>query len=407
MAIHSVSDVTRYIKGLIEREPALGSIQVRGEVSNFKRYASGHCYFTLKDAQSALKCVMFRSSAVRLHFQPENGMQVVGSGRISVYERDGAYQFYVNRMEPEGLGGLAAAFEQLKKKLTAEGLFDEAHKKRLPRYPHTIGIVTSPSGAVLRDIYHVSKRRWPQVKLVLRPVLVQGEQSAEQVADAIRFFNEAYPVDVLIVGRGGGSMEDLWSFNEEVVVRAIYASQIPVISAVGHETDFTLADFAADQRAATPSQAAEFAVPDRHELYRYVGSLQARVRAQAQRGLHQKRLRLEALLGHTALRQPQLLLAERRQRLDRLMARLQELGQGQLEQKKHRLQLTLDRLDLLNPLQVLRRGYGVVEKDGQPLTSVKAVHTGDALDLILQDGHVPATAGRPVPKRQRRVRKED
>lgn len=407
MAIHSVSEVTQYIKGLFEHEPILNNIQVRGELSNFKRYASGHCYFTLKDAQAALKCVMFRSSAAKLRFQPENGMQIVGTGRISVYERDGVYQLYVQRMEPEGLGSLAAAFEQLKERLTAEGLFETEHKQPLPTYPHRIGIVTSASGAVLRDIYHVSKRRWPAVQLVLRPVLVQGEQSAAQIAEAIRFFNEQYPVDVLIVGRGGGSLEDLWSFNEEIVVRAIYASHIPVISAVGHETDFTLADFVADQRAATPSQAAELAVPDRREVYRYVQSQQARLQTLASRELRQKRLRLEALLNHTALRQPQLLLADRRQRLDRALARLQELAGQQLQAKKHQLQLTLDRLDLLNPLQVLRRGYGIVEQAERPCTTVKQIKAGDALKIILRDGYVPATAGTPVSHKASARRKED
>lgn len=402
MAIHSVSQVTAYIKGMFDRERAFGSILIRGEISNFKRYASGHCYFTLKDEASSLKCVMFRASAAHLRFQPENGMQVVGSGRISVYERDGVYQFYVNSMKPEGAGDLALAFEQLKAKLTAEGLFDEAHKKPLPRFPHTIGIVTSSSGAVLRDIYHVSKRRWPSIQLVLRPVLVQGEQSAEQVAAAIRFFNESYPVDVLIVGRGGGSMEDLWSFNEEPVVRAIYESKIPVISAVGHETDFTLADFAADRRAATPSQAAELAVPDREELTRYVESLQDRLQTVSRRGIQQKRLRLGALLSSTALRQPQLLLAARRQRLDHAMARLQELGKSQMEARKHRLQLAMDRLDLLSPLHVLRRGYGVLEREGAAVTSIRQVQEGDAMTVILKDGRVPVTAGKPYTGTERK-----
>ena len=247
MGIHNVSEVTNYIKRMFQREPVLGCIH-RGELSNFRCYASGHCYFTLKDAASAIKCVMFRSRAQGLRFRPENGMQVVVSGSISVYERDGVYQLYADHMMPEGAGDLALAFEQLKARLASEGLFDDAHKQPLPRFPKRIGIVTSISGAVLRDIYHVSKRRWPAVQLVLRPVLVQGEEAAAQIAAAIAFFNEKYPVDVLIVGRGGGSMEDLWAFNEEPVVRAIYASKIPVISAVGHETDFTLADFASDQR---------------------------------------------------------------------------------------------------------------------------------------------------------------
>ena len=332
MEIHSVSEVTNFIKRMFQREPVLGCIQVRGELSNFRCYASGHCYFTLKDATSCIKCVMFRSRAQGLRFRPENGMQVVVSGNISVYERDGVYQLYADRMMPEGAGDLALAFEQLKARLAAEGLFDAAHKKPLPRFPKRIGIVTSISGAVLRDIYHVSKRRWPSVQLVLKPVLVQGEEAAAQIAAAIAFFNEKYPVDVLIVGRGGGSMEDLWAFNEEPVVRAIYASKIPVISAVGHETDFTLADFASDQRAATPSQAAELAVPDRAELLRYTESLMARLAQQGKRQLQEKRLRLDACRRSAALQKPQLLLASRTQRLDHATARLDALMKSQMKE---------------------------------------------------------------------------
>ncbi|MBQ2136638.1 MAG: exodeoxyribonuclease VII large subunit, partial [Selenomonas sp.] len=240
MAVHSVSEVNRYIKELLAREPVLSGMQVRGEISNYKQYPSGHCYFTLKDASSALKCVMFRSRAQYLRFKPENGMQVVAGGSLSVYERDGVYQLYVDSLMPEGTGDLAVAFEQLKKKLSAEGLFAEERKRPLPAFPKKIGVVTSSAGAVLRDIYRVSKRRWPAVQLVLYPVQVQGTEAAGQIARGIEFFSRTYPVDVIIAGRGGGSMEDLWAFNEEVVVRAIAAAQVPVISAVGHETDFTL-----------------------------------------------------------------------------------------------------------------------------------------------------------------------
>ena len=261
MAVHSVSDVNRYLKDLLAGEPLLQGISVRGEISNFKQYPSGHCYFTLKDTNSALKCVMFRSRAQYLRFLPQNGMQVVAGGSIAVYERDGVYQLYVDNLIPEGTGDLALAFEQLKEKLAAEGLFDPARKQPLPAFPKKIGVVTSSAGAVLRDIYRVSKRRWPGIQLVLYPVQVQGEGAAEQIARGIDFFAEEYAVDVIIAGRGGGSMEDLWAFNEEPVVRAIAACPVPLISAVGHETDFTLADFAADVRAATPSQAAELAVP--------------------------------------------------------------------------------------------------------------------------------------------------
>jgi len=392
VGIHNVSEVTNYIKRMFQREPVLGCIQVRGELSNFRCYASGHCYFTLKDAASAIKCVMFRSRAQGLRFRPENGMQVVVSGSISVYERDGVYQLYAERMMPEGAGDLALAFEQLKARLASEGLFDDAHKKPLPRFPKRIGIVTSISGAVLRDIYHVSKRRWPAVQLVLRPVLVQGEEAAAQIAAAIAFFNEKYPVDVLIVGRGGGSMEDLWAFNEEPVVRAIYASKIPVISAVGHETDFTLADFASDQRAATPSQAAELAVPDRMELLRYTESLMARLSQQERRQLQEKRLRLAACLRSAALQNPQLLLAGRAQRLDRAIAALESQMKGQMKEKRHALEIVLQQLDYLNPVHILRQGYGIVEKEGAPLTSVRAVKEGDLLTITLKDGRIPARA---------------
>ncbi|MCI6158992.1 MAG: exodeoxyribonuclease VII large subunit [Selenomonadaceae bacterium] len=392
MNVHSVSSLNAYIKGLFARETVLQHILVRGEVSNFKRYMSGHCYFTLKDAKSALKCVMFRSYASRLRFQPENGMQIVVEGRIAVYERDGVYQLYAENLQPEGAGSLAIAFEQLKQKLSAEGLFDAAHKKPLPKFPKKIGIVTSLSGAVLRDIYHVSKRRWPSVELVLYPVTVQGGESASEIAAGIRFFNEKHPVDVLIVGRGGGSMEDLWSFNEEVVVRAIYNSVIPVISAVGHETDFTLADFAADKRAATPSQAAEFAVPDRQELRRYVESLRARLGTLARREVQTRRLRVEGLLQSTALSKPQLLLAGRKQRLDRAQARLLELCQKSLTTKKQALTTAMEKLEILSPVHVLRRGYSIVEKQGRPITSVQQVTAGDALTLVMKDGRITAIA---------------
>lgn len=389
-AVHSVSDVTNYIKRMFQRESVLTHISVRGELSNFKCYASGHCYFTLKDAASCIKGVMFRSRAQYLRFRPENGMQVVVTGNISVYERDGVYQLYADRMMPEGAGDLALAFEQLKAKLSAEGLFDASHKQPLPKFPKRIGIVTSISGAVLRDIYHVSKRRWPSVQLVLKPVLVQGEEAAGQIAEAIAFFNEKYPVDVLIVGRGGGSMEDLWAFNEEPVVRAIYASKIPVISAVGHETDFTLADFASDQRAATPSQAAELAVPDRQDYLRYVGSLKARLQQEMQRALTEKRLRLDACLHSTAMKNPQLLLADRAQRLDQLRTRLDSLTKSQLQDRKHQLAIVLQKLDLLNPVHILRQGYGIVEKQGEAVSSIKEIKAGDLLDITLKDGRCRA-----------------
>ena len=386
VAVHSVSEVNRYIKELLAREPVLSGMQVRGEISNYKQYPSGHCYFTLKDASSALKCVMFRSRAQYLRFKPENGMQVVAGGSLSVYERDGVYQLYVDSLMPEGTGDLAVAFEQLKKKLSAEGLFAEERKRLLPAFPQKIGVVTSSAGAVLRDIYRVSKRRWPAVQLVLYPVQVQGTEAAGQIARGIEFFSRTYPVDVIIAGRGGGSMEDLWAFNEEVVVRAIAATQVPLISAVGHETDYTLADFAADVRAATPSQAAELAVPDRAEVRRQVLALKAQLTRQMQKEIADRRWRLENLLASRALRNPQQLLSEKRQRLDYLLENLQaQLSLG-LQGKKHRLDILLNRLAAINPTAVLRRGFALAVKGDKIVSSVHDVALDDELMLTLADG---------------------
>ena len=377
MTVHSVSDVTRYIKGMFEGEEILSDILIRGEVSNFKRYPSGHCYFTLKDADASMKCVMFNGYARNLRFTPENGMQVIAGGSVSVYERDGAYQLYVNTLTPEGAGSLALAFEQLKEKLYAEGLFDEMHKQPLPRFPRRIGIVTSSAGAVLRDIHKVAKRRWPAVQLILHPVLVQGAEAAGQIAEAIRFFNEKYP-------------EDLCAFNEEPVVRAIYASQIPVISAVGHETDTTLADFVSDRRAATPSQAAEFAVPDAAELRQYAVGLLARLHAGRTRQMEQHKARIRALVDRPWYRNPRLLIAGPMQRTDRAVERLHRAAKDGRTNARHRLELVLKRLELLNPVQILYRGFSVVEKDGQTVTRSKNLAVGDRLSITFADGKISA-----------------
>lgn len=386
--IHSVSDVTRYIMGLLQNEQLLQNLLVRGEISNFKCYTSGHCYFTLKDSEASIKCVMFRSRAQGLRFRPENGMSVIVRGNIAVYERDGVYQLYADSMTPEGAGELALAFEQLKKKLTAEGLFDDSHKKPLPFFPRKIGVVTSPSGAVLRDIYHVSKQRNPGIRLVLYPVQVQGDAAAEEISRGIRFFNDKYPVDVLIVGRGGGSAEDLWAFNEEPVVRAIYDSHIPVVSAVGHETDFTLADFAADRRAATPSHAAELAVPDTRALQHRLAVLMVRMTTAARHQLQIKRERLTRCQKSTILERPHQFLDKRRQRLDIAVLRLSQLKTAALQKNRHRLELVLQRLDMMNPARVLRRGYSIVEKEEGIVRKASEVYVGDALTVILSDGRL-------------------
>lgn len=393
MTVHSVSALTQYIKSMFQSEGLLRNVSVEGELSNYKMYASGHCYFTLKDETASLKGVMFKSRARLLRFQPENGMKVVATGEVSVYERDGAYQLYVERLLPVGAGELSVAFEQLKARLAAEGLFNEEHKKPLPPFPRTIGIVTSLSGAVLRDIYRVSKRRDANVRLVLYPTLVQGEGAAAEIAAAIRFFNEKYPVDLLIVGRGGGSAEDLWAFNEEPVVRAIYDSVIPVISAVGHETDTTLSDYASDVRAATPSQAAELAVPETAALFRRIGECEMRLQKAVKSRLYYERERVERLGGFFLKRPPQALLAERRQRLDMAAEALDRGMRRALLEKQHAFQVAAEKLEMLNPLHVIRRGYSVVEKGGAAVRSVKELAAGDGILVRLADGSFDAVVG--------------
>ncbi|WP_315374681.1 exodeoxyribonuclease VII large subunit [uncultured Selenomonas sp.] len=393
MTVHSVSALTQYIKSMFQSEGLLRNVSVEGELSNYKMYASGHCYFTLKDETASLKGVMFKSRARLLRFQPENGMKVVATGEVSVYERDGAYQLYVERLLPVGAGELSVAFEQLKARLAAEGLFNEEHKKPLPPFPRTIGIVTSLSGAVLRDIYRVSKRRDANVRLVLYPTLVQGEGAAAEIAAAIRFFNEKYPVDLLIVSRGGGSAEDLWAFNEEPVVRAIYDSVIPVISAVGHETDTTLSDYASDVRAATPSQAAELAVPETAALIRRIGECEMRLQKAVKSRLYYERERVERLGGFFLKRPPQVLLAERRQRLDMAAEALDHGMRRALLEKQHAFQVAAEKLEMLNPLHVIRRGYSVVEKDGAAVRSVKELAAGDGILVRLADGSFDAVVG--------------
>ena len=389
----AVGELTRYLANLISGDRALRNLAVKGEISNFKQYASGHCYFNLKDAQGIIPCVMFRSSASRLRFRPEDGMAVIAAGSVNVYVEGGRYQLYVNDMLPDGVGDLAMAFEQLKARLSQEGLFDQEHKKPLPIYPATIGIVTSPSGAVLRDIYRVSKRRFPGIRLVLKPVQVQGAGAAEQIAQAVDFFNAHYPVDVLIVGRGGGSLEDLWAFNEEVVVRAIYNSAIPVISAVGHETDFTLADFVADERAATPSQAAEMAVRDGQEIAAQLLSLQTRLRNSAVQQLDIRRKGIVHLLTRPVMENPHLMLEQRMERLDNLAARLGQSGSQQLKQQVQHLTHLMDKLELMNPMNTLRRGYGMVRSnDNRVIATIQEVQAGDRIQVELQDGIIHAQA---------------
>ena len=335
---------------------------------------------------------MFRSRSINLRFQPQNGLAVIVAGNISVYETDGVYQFYVDSMTVEGIGGLALAYEQLKQKMMTEGLFDTGHKKILPKYPAKIGIITSAAGAVLRDIYNVSKRRYPSVQLVLAPVQVQGNEAAGQIVAAIKLFNDKYPVDVIIVGRGGGSIEDLWAFNEEVLVRAIFDSKIPIISAVGHETDTTLADYAADVRAATPSQAAELAVPDRQDLIYRINSLYNQLRRGADRQLSLKNTRLERCRQEKWYTKPQILLAPYYQAFDQVNEELHNKVKVKRDNMRVSLQHLTEKLGLLNPIQVLFRGYAIAEKNDQIVSRAAEINPGDEIQLTFTDGKISVVA---------------
>lgn len=390
MEIYSVTEITRHIKCLMEADGVLHSVFVRGELSNFKRHYSGHCYFTLKDGTAQIKCVMFRSRAQYIRFAPADGMQIVAGGNVTVFERDGQYQLYAERLLPEGIGELQLAYEQLKSRLEQEGLFAAAHKKPIPAFVRKIGVITSATGAVLRDIYTVTKRRNWQVALCLYPVQVQGAEAAGEIAHAIEVFNRYYPVDVLIVGRGGGSIEDLWAFNEERVVRAVYNSEIPVISAVGHETDYTLTDFASDLRAATPSQAAELAVFDHAETVRRIRSLKGELFLKARQVLEGKRTRYALCANHRVFREPETLLAQKREILDRQIQRFYQVAELDFFNKQNRLQSALEKLELLNPLGVLKRGYAVVKRNERLIASAASLKEGDEVKVVFADGSVKA-----------------
>lgn len=387
--VYSVSQVNKLIKAIVEGERRFANIQVRGEISNFKRYSSGHCYFTLKDTGGVLKAVMFKTAARTLRFEPQNGDTVIAVGRISVYERDGVYQLYTDLMIPEGTGDLMLAFEQLKQKLLNEGLFDESRKKQLPVNPKTVGIITSPSGAAVRDLITVSRRRNKGIKLLLYPVRVQGKEAPAEIAHAIEFMNRNKMADVLIVGRGGGSIEELWAFNEEQTVRAVAASEIPVVSAVGHETDFTLTDFAADKRAATPSQAAEIVVADANAYLNSVAELEKRLKNTVLKRLALSETTLKRLQNSWALSNPQRMLEGRMQRFDFASVRLEQVFNAALTQKQHSCGVLAAKLDALSPLTVLARGYSVTENtDGKIIRSIADVRWGDEIVTQVGDGNV-------------------
>jgi exodeoxyribonuclease VII large subunit len=389
VAVLSVGAVTRYIKGLFEHDDQLADVLVRGEISNFKRHYSGHCYFTLKDSEATLRAVMFRGRAQLLRFEPKDGFKVIAGGQISVFERDGQYQLYVDQLIPEGVGELSLAFNQLKDKLAAEGLFDEGRKRPLPMLPRAVGIITSPTGAALRDIVTVAKRRHPGVQLVLLPVQVQGPEAPPQIAAAVKTLNRLGQVDVIIAGRGGGSIEELWAFNDEAVVRAIAASAIPVVSAVGHQTDYTLADFAADRRAATPSQAAELVVPDVRELTKYIGTLRGLLETYVTGMVTGRRSRLAECLASRVFRQPDHLLAAKRQAVDWYIQRLQQALKDTVLAKRHGLKLAAGKLAVLDPLAVLARGYSLTRTpDGRVIKKAADVAVGQYLEVVLAKGRL-------------------
>ncbi len=386
--VFSVSEANGFIKALLDRAPQLQEIFVRGEISNYKLYPSGHHYFTLKDEGGALRCVMFRGSAMaHLRFRPENGMKVVAFGRISVFPRDGAYQLYVNALSAEGVGDLHVAFEQLKDKLWKEGLFDPAHKKPLPRYPRTIAVITSSAGAAVHDMTRILNARWPLAKVVLLPVRVQGAEAPPEIAGALRYANKWRVADVIITGRGGGSIEDLWAFNDERVARAIYESEIPVISAVGHEPDVTISDFVADARASTPSNAAEIVAPDQDELRRRLAVMAERMAQSERMRLDTLRKRLGELSRKRVLTDPSAFVADKQMLLDYTRRNLAAAAQRQLGERQRRYAALCAALDALSPLKVLARGYAVArDESGRILKSAADVAEGDTIDVTLGSG---------------------
>ena len=387
----SVSQLNEYIRGKLDSDALLGGVAIRGEISNYKMYPSGHHYFTLKDEASALKCVMFKGNAMRLRFRPDNGVKVIAMGKISVYPRDGVYQLYCTAMAMDGIGDLYAAFEELKRKLAAQGLFDQAHKKPLPKYPGTIGIITSSAGAAIHDMLRILRKRYPLTQVRLLPVRVQGVEAPGEIAAAIRYANYYQLADLLIVGRGGGSIEDLWAFNDERVARAIFESEIPVISAVGHEPDVTISDFVADLRAATPSNAAELGVPDQDALRQALDSMSAAMTVALNRQLKGARQHLNMLSASPALQSPTGYLDQKRKNLTLLQNRLLSAQSRIVDRKNQQFIACTAKLDAMSPLKVLTRGYALVRTDeGDVLRSVSQVEPGDRIVVSLSDGSLAA-----------------
>ena len=388
----TITQLNEYIRGKLDGDNLLNAVAVKGEISNYKLYPSGHHYFTLKDESSALKCVMFKGNALRLRFRPENGMKIIAMGKVSVFPRDGAYQLYCTAMAMDGIGDLYAAFEQLKKKLQAQGLFDPAHKKPIPQFPGTIGIITSSAGAAVHDMLRILNKRYPLAKVRLLPVRVQGVEAPGEIAAAIRYANYHNLADLLIVGRGGGSIEDLWAFNEEIVAHAIYESRIPVISAVGHEPDVTISDYVADLRAATPSNAAELAVPDRDSLVQSLDSMANAMGNSLNRQIKGYRQHLDVLSRSPALRSPTGYLEQKQRQLTLLANRLVAAENQNIAQNSKRYIALTAKLDAMSPLKVLTRGYSMVQnEEGAVIRSVSQVEPGERITVSLSDGMVSAT----------------
>ena len=387
----TVSDLNKYIKEKIANDENLSQILVKGEISNFKNHYTGHMYFTLKDENSLIKCICFKSYAEKLTFMPKDGMKVIVLGSVSVFERDGIYQIYVKMMEEDGLGDLYTKYQELKQKLEKQGLFDEEHKMKIPILPRVVGVLSSQTGSVIRDIINVSTRRNPNIYIRLLPVPVQGEGAAEKIAAGIEYMNRNKLADVLILARGGGSLEDLWPFNEEIVAHSIYNSEIPIISAVGHETDFTIADFVADLRAPTPSAAAELAVPDVYELKRKIESLQDRLRMSLVKKVEVMKLRYDKCMASSVFKDPYRKINDNYQVIDNLIKRMDSAIKIKQEKEKNRYIELVSKLDALSPLKTLSRGYSLTEKEGKIIKSKDELKKGDIIDIRFTDGNKKAT----------------
>lgn len=392
MLTYTVSQLNNYVKNIIDNDPYLNYIYVVGEISNFtNHYKTGHFYLTLKDEKAAIKAVMFRSSAARIKFEPQNGMKVICRGRASLFERDGSFQFYIEDMQPDGVGALQIAFEQLVEKLKAEGLFDEKYKKKIPSYPEKIAVITSPTGAAIQDITNVLTRRFPCAEMIMCPVLVQGDGAAEQLIDAVKRVNDTNAADVIIIGRGGGSIEDLWAFNDEELAREIFRSRIPVISAVGHEIDYTISDFVSDLRAPTPSAAAELAVPDITDVKYLLAKTEDNLETAYLNIINQHKARLKFYAENHVLKNPINYLSNLSEKLNFTFNKLSSAYSTVLHQNSECFAEKCAKLNALSPLATISRGYSVAYKDSKPIKSVKSINIGDSLLLVLADGKAECT----------------